>query len=68
VWKYNVPFPYILIPQIEAPLLEEQKERARKRGRWLAKETPENPETKIIELKELVPLYQGSAKMVQPEE
>src|SRR5882672_8816538 len=57
VWELNMPFPYIPIPQVEAPLLRERKDRIRTRGRRLARENPENPKTKIVELKELVPLY-----------
>ena len=68
VWELDMPFPYIPIPPVEAPLLRELRNRARTRGRRAAKETPEDPETKIIELKDLVPLYCGSAEMVQPEE
>ena len=67
VWELDMLFPYVPIP-VKAPLLGERRNRARTRGRRVAKETPENPETKIIELKDLVPLYRGSAEMVQPEE
>src|SRR5712672_1421884 len=68
VWELDMLFPYIPIPPVEAPLLRELRNQARTRDRRAAKETPEDPETKIIELKDLVPLYRGSAEMVQPEE
>jgi len=32
VWGLDMPFPYIPIPQVEAPLVEEQKDQARMRG------------------------------------
>jgi len=33
VWELDMPFPYIPIPQVEAPLLGERENRARTRGR-----------------------------------
>jgi len=57
VWELDMLFPYIPIPQVEAPLLGEWKDRTRTRGRRSAKVTPDDSETKIIKLKDLVPLY-----------
>jgi len=57
VWELDMPFPYIPIPQVEALLLGEWKDRARTRGRRSARVTPDDSENKVIELKDLVPLY-----------
>src|SRR5712675_449979 len=38
VWELNMPFPYIPIPPVEAPLIREQRDRARTRGQRSARE------------------------------
>jgi len=71
VWELDMPFPYIPIPPRRSTTAPRGAKRSseNKKADRAAKETPEDPEAKIIELKDLVNhCTKDQLRWVQPEE